>query len=249
MAYGFSPTKGNHELSATMPPTGMLRSVCRATAPPCENPPTTMRSLGIPFDTSCSTMSWTIRTLSMRPCLSSTKFSPRSARSNQPGMDIPWLIVIGRFGAVGKTYRTHGICNCALMDAHPWPLSPSPCNQTTLAVCVFLGSTTTGSGYAMAARVRVCSLFDTHLRLHWTLPHLPSDVRMPKPSAALLAKSRWMRTVASSNRRFARPGGCKHPRMATVEESSRMGTPPSGRCMEKHDLLGHETVGKRWTPS
>lgn len=78
----------------------------------------------------------------------------------------------------------------------------------------------------MAARVRVCSLLDTPLRLHWPLPHLPSDVRMPKPSAALLAKSRWMRTVGSSKRRFTRPRGCKQLQMATMKESSRMKPPP-----------------------
>lgn len=87
---------------------------------------------------------------------------------------------MGRLGAVGKTYRTHGICTCALIDAHPCPLSPSPCNQTMLAVCDFLGSTTTGSGYAIAACVRVFPLLDPHARPDAPLPHLPTATRMPK---------------------------------------------------------------------
>ena len=41
----------------------------------------------------------------------------------------------GTVGAVGQRILTFGGLISASVDAHPWPVSPSPCRKMSVAVC------------------------------------------------------------------------------------------------------------------
>jgi hypothetical protein len=83
---GYWARKGNHVLKATHPPRecGERKLTCKATAPPCEKPATTIRFELIPWSISVW-MIWLIRLEdSSKPVLSSGLFSSSPKMSLHP---------------------------------------------------------------------------------------------------------------------------------------------------------------------
>lgn len=59
-------------------------------------------------------------------------------------LGVPEFSVTGMTGAVGQTtFKCDGLTS-AKLDAHPCPVSPSPCRNIKVAVCFPLADTTTG---------------------------------------------------------------------------------------------------------
>mmetsp|Transcript_5672 Transcript_5672/g.17177 ORF Transcript_5672/g.17177 Transcript_5672/m.17177 type:complete len:251 (+) Transcript_5672:96-848(+) len=121
----------SHELSTTAPPnlrsSPAVSSVRSAMAPPCENPPTTTRSGGMPAATSRRASSSIQPTASSMSSLASCMFSSSPRMSNQEGIDMPMLSVTACVGAFGKTQRMWGrLTELCRMSAQPWLVSPRP---------------------------------------------------------------------------------------------------------------------------
>src|SRR6201991_912376 len=105
-----------------------------AMAPPCENPASTMREVGMPrsFSRAISASTSSIEPrMPSAPCFSRTA-SPLMSYHARIG--IPLFTVTGRTGACGKTKRTPGHAastSSGTIGAKSLPSAPRPCNQMT----------------------------------------------------------------------------------------------------------------------
>ena len=120
----------------------------RATAPPWENPARTMRSAAMPRATCSSTSARATPADARTPSMSARRSSSGPAMSYHARISMPPLMVTGRTGAWGNTYRTPSsppFSSSAATGSKSCPSAPRPCSHTTAAVAGFAGSTTTGT--------------------------------------------------------------------------------------------------------
>lgn len=114
---------------------GHMRPVRIEIAPPCENPPTTMRSEGMPAWICLFTKAWIVLTLSRSPFSSSGASGLRDKISNQDGILAPMFKLTGWIGASGKTQFTQGMRepSCWARKDQPAEVSPRPWLKMTAA--------------------------------------------------------------------------------------------------------------------
>src|SRR5713226_41781 len=131
---------------------GWRKPVCRAMAPPCENPASTRRSAFVPRSFSMP-IRVSIRACEARTPRSSSRRIAPSVMSYQARMRMPPLIVTGCTGACGKTKRiaNWGSRISGTIGAKSLPSAPSPCSQMMLAegffpVSISIASSSPGIG-------------------------------------------------------------------------------------------------------
>lgn len=96
---------GNQQLRATTPANGLLnvRAEYKAKAPPCENPPKTIRSAGTPFSISVLIILCIFTEAALMPSSSSGPEISKVFKSNHDGIRKPAFKETGCVGAVGQT--------------------------------------------------------------------------------------------------------------------------------------------------
>ena len=117
-----------------MPAQGRRKPRCKAMAPPCEKPAKRMFSAAMPRAVSSSYNACNCAKLAAMPALSSWRRS-KLMMSYQARMGMPWLMVMARTGACGKSTRVCAASpSMGTTGAKSWPSAPKPCSQMMLCV-------------------------------------------------------------------------------------------------------------------